>query len=75
MQVQEKYLHRVQKTHRHVAPHFLCPQVPKKIRPGPKNMCGSKKRKNMHPDLLRTSQAERKNAERVQSTEQRNKQH
>ena len=45
MQVQEKYLHRVQKTHRHVAPHFLCPQVPKKIRPGPKNMCGSKKKK------------------------------
>ena len=49
MQVQEKYLHRFQKTHRHVTPHFLCPQVPKKIRPGPKDMCGSKKQKTCIP--------------------------
>ena len=62
--------------HTGTSPHIFCaPRSRKKSGQVQKTCAGPKKRKNMHPDLLRTSQAERKNAERVQSTEQRNKQH
>ena len=42
MQVQKKYHHRVQKTHRHVPYIFCAPRSKKKIRPGPENMYKSK---------------------------------
>ena len=46
MQVQEKYLHRFPKTHRHVTPHFLCPQVPKKSGQVQKTCAGPKNKKH-----------------------------
>ena len=56
-------------------PTFFVPPGPKKNPARSKRHVRVQKTKNMHPDLLRTLQAERKNAERVQPPEQRNKQH